>query len=305
MGASRVLKIIIMFFDLDVPYPANDREGGTSASSSLGAAHNVAQSARKLGYHGIAYNVVMPLKTALNKPCDIKIIDTASSLVALTTHLKSSTPSQFHQLTRLTVIADESAINIHLTSNNQNLLSYDLISVIPTTEKMLSHACSNYECDIISLDMSVRMPFYLKPSTLNMAVQRGVFFEIGYGSAVRDTTARRNLIGNAANLIRATRGQNIIVSSNAACAMDLRAPYDVINLCTLFGLDGAAGKRAISAHPRAVVYHAATRRQTFKGFAAVEAGVALARNEEWVVGCLDVADGTQKRGQDADEEMEG
>ena len=45
-----------------------------------------------------------------------------------------------------------------------------------------------------------------------------------------DQNARRHLITNAAALVRITKGKNIILSSDAKNAMELRGPYDVINL---------------------------------------------------------------------------
>ncbi len=42
------------------------------------------------------------------------------------------------------------------------------------------------------------------------------------------------LLGAA--LVRASRGQGIIVSSGARAAFELRGPYDVMNLVTLCGL---------------------------------------------------------------------
>lgn len=97
-------------------------------------------------------------------------------------------------------------------------------------------ACASLPVDIISLDLSHRLPYRLRPKVLAPAVQRGVMFEISYACCLRDETSRRLLFSNATALARATRGQNIIVSSGARTAFELRSPYDVINLSTLFGL---------------------------------------------------------------------
>ncbi|TPX37680.1 hypothetical protein SmJEL517_g00719 [Synchytrium microbalum] len=297
-----------MFFDLDIPAPsAGKSEGQPSQAVFL----NTAETCKRLGYHGVAYSTTLPLKTALTKPCDIKLpnlsSDDTNSLANLSSHTKPVTNTTFHQLTRLTVVAEESAMNVQLTANNQNLLTYDIVAVIPTSEKMLQQACQSYDVDIICLEMSTRISHYLRPSTLNIAIQRGIYFEISYAAAIRDTTARRNLLGNAANLVRATRGKNILVSSSAAAAMELRGPYDVMNLCNLFGLDHAAGKRAISAHCRAVIFHAATRRLTYRGVAAMEPLSALAKSDAWMVGgkdnFMDVSDAPQ-RGEDGDDDDE-
>lgn len=60
--------------------------------------------------------------------------------------------------------------------------------------------------------------------------------QICYAPALREETARRNLFANAMALTRATRGKGIIISSSARSAFELRGPYDVINMATLFGL---------------------------------------------------------------------
>jgi len=60
--------------------------------------------------------------------------------------------------------------------------------VNPTNEKLFQAACGTFEVDIISLDMSARLPFYLKHSTVGLAVERGIYFELCYGAAIRGTT---------------------------------------------------------------------------------------------------------------------
>ncbi len=70
-------------------------------------------------------------------------------------------------------------------SSPQFTNQYDILAVQPMTEKTLLHACSNLECDIITLDLSTRLPFFLKRSTLGIAIERGIFFEITYGASLR------------------------------------------------------------------------------------------------------------------------
>ena len=66
--------------------------------------------------------------------------------------------------------------------------------------------------------------------------QFGPVLQICYAPALREKTARRNFFANALALARATRGKGIIISSGARSALELRGPYDVINMATLFGL---------------------------------------------------------------------
>jgi len=63
--------------------------------------------------------------------------------------------------------------------------SYDILAVQPTNEKTFQAACGTFEVDIISLDLSARLPFNLKLPTVGLAVDRGIYFELCYGAAIR------------------------------------------------------------------------------------------------------------------------
>ena len=57
--------------------------------------------------------------------------------------------------------------------------------------------CSSLNVDIITFDLSKRLPFRLKPATLQEAVKRGIHLEICYAAAIRDEGARRTCFTNA------------------------------------------------------------------------------------------------------------
>ena len=145
--------------------------------------------------------------------------------------------------------------------------SYDLVALRPTNEKTLLNACTSLECDIISLDLSVRLPYHFKFKMFSAAVARGVRIEICYGAAITGSgvDARRNLIGNAMALIRATRGRGIVVSSEAKRALSVRAPWDVINLACVWGLSQERGKEAVCEETRKVVALASLKRTSWRG----------------------------------------
>ena len=50
-----------------------------------------------------------------------------------------------------------------------------------------TETCSSFEIDIITLDLSNRLPFSLKFGPVNLALQRGLFFEITYAPTLRCT----------------------------------------------------------------------------------------------------------------------
>lgn len=107
--------------------------------------------------------------------------------------------------------------------------------------------CSSTEVDLITLDMSERLPFYLRAPQVNLAISKGIFFEITYGKAITgafeyfarkerlscmliDSTARKHFINNACSLVRITKGKNTIISSGVKKIIDVRGPYDVMNM---------------------------------------------------------------------------
>jgi len=115
----------------------------------------------------------------------------------------------------------------------------------------------------VSLDFSEKMPFFIKSAPVNLAIQRGIVFEIQYSAAIRDAASRKAFITNATQLIKSTRGMNIIISSGAKHAMELRGPYDVMNLSHLFGLSQDKARKAMTETARHVLYHSGKLLITF------------------------------------------
>lgn len=136
-------------------------------------------------------------------------------------------------------------------------------------------ACQAFECDLISVDLSIRYPFYFKHTTLAVALQRGIKFEICYGPGILNSdggASRRNLISNATQLIRATRGRGIIMSSEARRALACRGPADVINMAVLWGLGQERGVEAVGREARSVVMQAEMKRRSHGGVVDVVYG---------------------------------
>lgn len=92
-------------------------------------------------------------------------------------------------------------------------------------------------------------------------------FEICYAPGVlaSDGQARKNLISNATQLIRATRGKGLVISSEAKGALSMRAPWDVINLACLWGLGQERGVEAVSREARSVTLQARMKRTGYRG----------------------------------------
>jgi len=66
--------------------------------------------------------------------------------------------------------------------------------------------------------------------------------------------------------------------------MELRGPYDIVNLGTIMGMNQAMAKDCISTNCRAVVMHATTRRNTHRAVVSFEPISSLKPNELWKVG---------------------
>jgi ribonuclease P/MRP protein subunit RPP1 len=102
---------------------------------------------------------------------------------------------------------------------------------------------------------------------LGTAIARGIKIELCYSPGIlsTDPMAKRNLISNATQLIRVTRGRGLIFSSEARSVLGVRAPSDIINLASVWGLGTEKGKDGLTREPRSVVEFARLKRQSFKG----------------------------------------
>lgn len=234
-----------MFYDLNVPYSAGDLE----------IPHTLNFLA-ELGYSTVA----------LSQTITGKLPGTIAPPPP-----PANAPKSLKLLSRLNLTLSDTSQNQRLTSLTQ---AYDLVALRPTNEKTLLNACTTLECDLISLDLSVRLPFHFKFKMLSAAISRGVRVEICYGPGITGSgvDARRNLIGNAMSLIRATRGRGIIVSSEARKALGIRAPWDVINLTCVWGLSQERGKEAVCEEARKVVALAKLKRSSWRGIVDVVDG---------------------------------
>lgn len=189
----------------------------------------------------------VPSKLPFNPPAKLRILRRCNLIL--------SDPAQNH---RLSALAGE----------------YDLLALRPVNEKSLQQACGSLECDLISLDLTLRFEFNFKMKMLSQAVERGINFEICYapGILTSDSNARRNLISNATQLIRALRGRGLILSSGATRAVGCRAPTDVINLAAVWGLGQERGKEGVAKLARNTAVAAQLKRTSFRGAVNVVCG---------------------------------
>ncbi|XP_065176884.1 ribonuclease P protein subunit p30-like [Sycon ciliatum] len=252
------------FYDLNVPFVER------------GDTNDVLKKLASVGYKTVAVNHVVEL----GKGC--KAIESREGLF--------STDESYHVpghrfplrvINRLTLSLTEYSL-LHLLSN-EVVQQYDVLAMAPTSDKQFQKICTEVEVDIIQLDFSNRLPFVLRLPPVRAAIDRGVHFEIIYSAALNDSLARCNVIANAKQLVRVTRGKNVIVSSGALSAMQVRAPYDVVNLGLLFDWSSDQSKAAVSKHGRSVLCHADARRGQGKAAVKVKRACNLAVGQHWQV----------------------
>ncbi|KAF1942604.1 ribonuclease P/MRP 30 subunit [Clathrospora elynae] len=174
-------------------------------------------------------------------------------------------------LRRCNIFLTDSASNFRIPQLQQQ---YDLVAARPTDERTLQQACQSLDVDIISLDLTRRFETHFKFPMLGTAISRGIKIELCYSQGIMssDPQARRNLISNATQLIRVTRGRGLIFSSEAKSVLGIRAPSDVINLASVWGLGTERGKDGLTKEPRSVVEFARLKRQSFKGIVDIVYG---------------------------------
>lgn len=176
----------------------------------------------------------------------------------------------FSQYSRLTLIMDNPQHNLGINMNNEIMQSYDIVAIQPQNEKMFQIACTTLEVDMITLDMSSRLPFPIRPGYIKVAIERGLMFELCYGPMIQDGTARRHSIANGLAILRFMKGgKGIVISSGATGSWQIRAPSDVMNLSGLFGVSSHLRKPALTQNPHAVFMHACSRKHTYRGAASV------------------------------------
>jgi len=172
----------------------------------------------------------------------------------------------FTQLSRLTIrISDKSQLAC-FNATNPILSQFDILAVCPTTEALFHVACETLAVDLITFDLGTKVPFPFRTKVINMAVQRGICFEISYSGCLKEPGIKRYTMANATELIRVTKGKNIVFTSEALKALDMRGPYDITNLGTLFGLEPGRSKEALTKNPRTVVMHGVTRKSLASTF---------------------------------------
>ncbi|NXE72857.1 RPP30 protein, partial [Cochlearius cochlearius] len=205
-----------------------------------------------VGYSAVALNHVIDFKE--KKQEIVKPVSPSELFPSLP--IVQGTSKRIKVLTRLTlVVSDPSHCNL-LRSTSANIRLYDIIAVFPKTEKLFHIACTTLDVDLVCINVTEKLPFYFRRPPVNMAIDRGIYFELLYAPAIKDSTMRRYTISNAISLMQICKGK---VSSQSESKL-INSVQILLELGLLFGLSESEAKAAVSTNCRATMLHGETRK---------------------------------------------
>ncbi|XP_017154955.1 ribonuclease P protein subunit p30 [Drosophila miranda] len=174
-------------------------------------------------------------------------------------HLRKEFADKLRILQRITILYVDVNLS-HAMSVSYNLRKFNLIAGQPKTDAALTHCCTTFTGDIITFDPVAGSRLSVNRKAYQVAVRRGMFFEIKYAPAIADSNNRKDMIKMAQNYSIKGKSKNIVLSSGAEHEFQLRGPYDVANLAFIFGLSEDQGKNAVDRFCRQIFLRAESRR---------------------------------------------
>lgn len=160
---------------------------------------------------------------------------------------------------RVTIEFSDSSIS-HKLNQSENLKLYDIIAVVPKTLQAFQYACGTLDVDIITFLPESRIPFKVSRKLYRQAVERGLFFELMYSPAIKDSTSRKNIICTAHIYHAVGKSKNIILTSWAENYMQVRDVHDVINLGFILGLNSEQSLEVVRNNARKLILKSEGRR---------------------------------------------
>eukprot|EP00747_Dinoflagellata_sp_TGD_P185683 gnl/TRDRNA2_/TRDRNA2_42340_c0_seq1.p1 gnl/TRDRNA2_/TRDRNA2_42340_c0~~gnl/TRDRNA2_/TRDRNA2_42340_c0_seq1.p1 ORF type:complete len:279 (+),score=45.99 gnl/TRDRNA2_/TRDRNA2_42340_c0_seq1:122-958(+) len=230
--------------------------------------------ALRFGYAGVAHNVTVSEGQILDLPrhrCPINACKLPASASTRSGPLRPRGMDMgvggceggggFLQLRRLTaVVADQGQVGAVSQAAPKLRQAYELIAMRPVSEEAWLCAAEQGDCDILSLALDERMLFPLKRPPVLAFLKRGGIFEVEFAPALRDVSSRRALFSNVEQLLHATRGHGVMLSSAARDAIEMRSPHDLANFAAVLGLRGALAAKSLADVPYQALQHGALRR---------------------------------------------
>lgn len=145
------------------------------------------------------------------------------------TKLRDFYKNRLQILNRITIIFDDASI-AHDMKNSQHLKLYHVIAGAPTTDAAMQYCCTTFVGDLISMNTDESKALMISHKFYTMAARRGIFFELKYAPAIRDSNQRKDIITVGQNFVANRKGNCIVISSGALDRFQVRSPYDIANL---------------------------------------------------------------------------
>lgn len=163
-------------------------------------------------------------------------------------------------LQRVTIEVSGTSSSFKL-SLSENIKKYDIIAVIPKTLQAFQFVCNTLDVDIITFEPETQLPFKISRKLYRQAIEKGMFFELMYTPAIRDSTSRKNIISTAHIYHAVGKSKNIIVTSSAENDSQVRDVHDVINLGFILGLNSNESLDVIRNNTRRLILKAEGRQR--------------------------------------------
>lgn len=177
----------------------------------------------------VGYRTIAIDETFDHTKCNRKASDIFPAPSDLTS-LREKFQNKLKILSRLSIVFTQNVV-LHDMNTSSNIKKYNLICGIPVTEAAMQYACSTFPGDIIGMvhDDSTKV-FLISHKHYLMAARRGIYFEIQYAPAIRNSNQRKDIIIVAQNIVSHRKGKTIVITGGALNSFQVRSPYDVANL---------------------------------------------------------------------------
>ncbi|KAL1235888.1 Ribonuclease P protein subunit [Trichinella spiralis] len=218
------------FTDLNILYKQNESRELIISIISYAKSSNAACSKRKRQQSSVPEPFVVD-------PTEIDILSLESR------------GERFRVFSRLTLVVN-SVERLQELLSNKIISNYDIIAVCPLNETTFDMAASDSRVHLLTTDVTADNFSLFQGNRLNEAVRNGKYIEISYSPAIMDTSIRKEVFTCGRKIFRTVGEKGIILTSRATRPMEMRAPYDVINISHLFGMNTNESRSAITVNPQ-------------------------------------------------------
>jgi len=178
------------------------------------------------------------------------------------------TNRKFRLYSRLNVIVHDNQ-SIHYLKRADVQQHFDMLSLQPATRDIFSYLLKldTVQHELIVLDPADADLFPFPSKLMRAAAERGIAFELIYSNALRDSIERRNLLAFGRSLATTIfkHGQAIVLSSKATNPLQIRSPYDLMEIGQLFGFNEEISRKVIEKNSMDVLARSFSRKQTVQG----------------------------------------